>query len=108
MQEEESPTICAGLLIICCNPNVEVIPSILERSYVVLLLLNQRFDLALKLPRTTVKKVLWGVAVSIFNSKLFANHSKSFCDWLGERYKDTNLNNLPPILISKLMHSCKY
>ena len=97
-----------GSLIICCNPNAEVIPSILEPSYVVLSSLNQRFDLALKSPRTTVKKVLWAVAVSIFNSKLFANDSKSSCDWLGEQYKDTNLHNLPPILISKLMHSCKY
>ena len=108
MQEEESPIICVGSLIICCNPNVEVIPSILEPSYVVLSPLNQRFDLALKSPRTTVKKVLWAVAVSIFNSKLLANDSKSSCDWLGERYKDTNLHNLPPTLISKLMRSCKY
>ena len=29
MQDEESPIICVGSLIICCNPNVEVIPSIL-------------------------------------------------------------------------------
>ena len=61
MQEEESPIICVGSLIICCNPNVEVIPSILEPSYVVLLPLNQTFDLALKSPRTTIKKVLLAV-----------------------------------------------
>ena len=108
MQEEESPIICVGSLIICCNPNVEVIPSLLEPSYVVLSPLNQRFDLTLKSPRTTVKKVLLAVAASRFNSKLFANASKSSCDWLGEQYKDTNLRNLPPILISKLMHFCKY
>ena len=108
MQDGESPIICIGSLIFCCNPYVEVISSILEPSYVVLSPLNQRFDLALKSPRTTVKKVLWAVAVSIFNSKLFANDSKSSCDWLGERYKDINLHNLPPILISKLMHSYKY
>ena len=72
MQQEESPIICVGSLIICCNPNVEVIPSILEPSYVVLSPLNQRFDLALKSPRT----VLWAVAVSRFNSNLFANDSK--------------------------------
>ena len=80
MQEEESPIICAGLLIICCNPNVEVKPSVLEPSYVVLSPLNQRFDSGLKSPRTTVKKVLLAVAVSIFNSRLFANDSKSSCD----------------------------
>ena len=85
MQEEESPIMCVDSLIICCNPNVEVIPSILEPSYVVLWPLNQRFDLALKSLRITVEKVLWAVAVSIFNSKLLANDSKSSCDWLSER-----------------------
>ena len=82
MQEEESPIICVSSLVICCNPNVEVIPSILELSYVVLSPLNQRFEIVLKSPRT-VKKGLWAVAVSIFNSKL----SWSSCDWLGERIK---------------------
>ena len=92
MQEEEFPIICNSLFIICCNPNV-VVPSILQPSYSVLSHLNQRFDLTLKSPRTKVKKVLWAVAVSIFISKLFTNDSKSSSDWLGERYKDTNLHN---------------
>ena len=52
MQEEESTIMCVDSLIICCNPNVEVIPSILEPSYIVLSLLNQRFDLALNSPRS--------------------------------------------------------
>ena len=108
MREKDSPIICVSSLIICCNANVEVIPSILEPSYVVLSPLNQRFDLASKSPRATVKKVWLAVAMSIFNSKLFANYAKSYCDWLGERNKDTNLHNLPPILISNLMHSCKH
>ena len=60
MQQKESPIICIGSLIICCNPNVEVIPSILESSYVALLPLDQRFDLALKSPRITVKKSIIG------------------------------------------------
>ena len=38
--------------------------------------------------------------MSIFNSKFFANASKSSCNWLGEQYKDTNLHNLPPMLVS--------
>ena len=58
MYEEESPIICVGSLIICYNPEVEVMPSILEPSYVVLSPLNQRFDIVLKSPRTTVKKGL--------------------------------------------------
>ena len=62
-------------LIICCNPNADVIPSILEPSYVVLLPLNQRVGLALKSPRITVKKVLLAVAASIQNcSQMLQNH----------------------------------
>ena len=60
MQEEESPIICVGSLIICCNPNVQVMPSILEPSYVVLSPLNQTFDLVLKSQRTTVKNSVVG------------------------------------------------
>ena len=59
MQEEQAPIIYVGSLIICCNPNVEVIPSILELSYVVLSPLNERFDLALKSQRAPVKKYYW-------------------------------------------------
>ena len=36
---------------------------------------------------------------------MFANASRSSCDWLGEPYKSTSLHNLPLILISNLMHS---
>ena len=108
MQEEESPIKCVGSLIICCYPIIEVTPSILEPSHVVLSPLIKRFDLALKSLRITAKKILVAVAVSIFNSKLFGNDSKSSCDWLGKRYKDTNVHSLPPILISKLMDSCDY
>ena len=80
--------ICVSSLIIYCNPNVEVRTSILEPSYVDLSPLNQRFELALKSPRTAIKKVLLAIAVSIFNSKLFANASKSSLDWLGKQYED--------------------
>ena len=105
MQEEESATKCAGSLISRCNPNWEVIASILEPSYDVLSPLNQRSDFILKSPRTKVKKGLFAVTASMFNSKLLANDSKSSCDWFGEQYKETNLHSLPPIIISKLMHS---
>ena len=54
MQKEESPILCVGSLIIYCNPNVELIPSILEPLYIALSPLNQRFGLALKSPRTAV------------------------------------------------------
>ena len=87
MKEEESPIICAGTLIICCNQNVRVIPSILEPSYVVLLLLNQRLNLASKSTRPAVKKVLLAVAVSRFFSKLSANASKSLAIGLSNDIK---------------------
>ena len=41
------------------------------------------------------------------SSKLSANFSKASSDWLGERYKEIKLRNLPPNDISKLMHSSK-
>ena len=73
----------------------------MEPSYDVLSPLNQRLDLILKSPRTIVKKVLFAVTASMFNSKLLANDLKSSCDWFGERYKETNQHSLPPIIISK-------
>ena len=48
----------------------EVIASILEPSYYVLSPLNQRLDLILKSPRTTVKKGLFAVTVSMFQNHL--------------------------------------
>ena len=62
-------------------------PSILEPSYVFLSPLDQRFDLVLKSLRTTVKKVLLAVAVSTFNSKLFANISEYLAIGLANEIK---------------------
>ena len=62
IQEEEFATRRVGSLS-SCNPNWEVIASILEPSYDVLSPLNQRLDLILKSPRTTVKKGLFAVTV---------------------------------------------
>ena len=55
IHDEESPIKCVGSLIICCNPNWEVTPSVLEPWYVVISLLHQRLDFALKSPRATVR-----------------------------------------------------
>ena len=68
--DDESPIICVGSLINCSNPNWEVAPSILEPSYVVIPLLYQRLVFALKSPRATVRKGLFTVTESWFNSKL--------------------------------------
>ena len=64
-------------MIICCDPNWEVTPSILEHSYVVMLLLYQRLDLALKSPRMTVRKGLFVMMGSRFSLMLLINDSKS-------------------------------
>ena len=56
IHDEASPIICVDSLIIYRNTNWEVTPSILEPSYVVMSLLYQRLDLALKSPRMTVRK----------------------------------------------------
>ena len=40
MQEEESPIKCVSSLIICCNPNVEIILPIVGPLYVVVSPLN--------------------------------------------------------------------
>ena len=75
IQEEESATRCVGSLISCCNPNWEVIASILESSYDVSSPLNQRLDFILKSPRTMVKNGLFAVTAPMFNSKLLIqNH----------------------------------
>ena len=92
----------------CCNSNCEVIALILEPSYDVLSPLNQRFDLMLKSLWESVKKGLFAVTASVFNSRLLVNDSKSSCDWFGERYKETIQHSLSPIIISKLMESCKF
>ena len=84
IQEEESATKCVSLLVSCCNANWEVIASILEPSYDILSPLNQRLNFLLK---STVKKGLFAVTASMFNSKLLANDSKLSFDCFGERYK---------------------
>ena len=65
-------------LIICYKPNWEVTPSVLEHSYVVMSLLYQRPDFALTSPRTTVRKGLFTITESLFDSKLLINDSRSF------------------------------
>ena len=45
------------------------------------------------------------VILSKLSSKSPANFSKTSDDWLGERYKEIKLYNLPPNDISKFMHS---
>ena len=66
-----------GSLIICCNPNWEVTPSILEPSYAVTSLLSQRLDFTLKSPRMTVRKGLFTITKPRLYSKLLINDSKS-------------------------------
>ena len=55
----------------------------------------------------TIKYGFLLAILSKLSSKLSANISKTSCDWLGERYKEIKLHNLPPNNISKFMHSSK-
>ena len=52
IHSDEPPIINVGSLITCCEPSWEVTPSVLESSYVIMLLLYQRLNFALKPPRT--------------------------------------------------------
>ena len=81
MQEDEFLVWCVGSSISCYSPNWEVMPSIFDLSYDVLLLLHQRFDPTLKSPRATVKKGLFAKIVLRFSSKVLRNVSKS--SWIG-------------------------
>ena len=107
IHNEESTIKCVGSLIICCNPNWQITPWILEPSYIVISLFYQRLDFTLKSPRMTARNGLFTITESIFNSRLLINDSKSSCHWLDEPYNEIKLHNLSLIFISKLMHSCK-
>ena len=98
---DESPIKCVGSLIIYFNPNWEVTPSILEPSYLVMSILYQRLVFTLKSARTTVKKGLFTITDSWFNSKLLINDSKISWDWLGEWYNTMKLHSLILFLFQK-------
>ena len=107
IHDEESPMKGVGSLITCCNPNWVVTPSNLEPSYVVISLLHQRLDFALKWPRMRVRKGLFTITESRLYWRLLINDSKSSSRWLDERYNEIKLHSLSLIFISKLTHSCK-
>ena len=53
----------------------------------------------------TIKYGILLAILSKLSSKLSANFSKTSGDWLGERYKEIKLHNLPPN--DKFIHSSK-
>ena len=114
MQDDESVKICAGSWIKCFKPNWDFITSIFQSSYVVVSCLYQLYDLALTSmnlhlsSRMTIKYGFLLVILSKLGSKLSANFSKTSDDWLGKRYKEIKLHNLPPNNISKFAHSSKH
>ena len=71
--------------------------SLLEPSYVVLSCLYQVEGLVLKSPKTNVRNGFWLLVLSNESCKLSANSSKESDDWLGDRYKEMKLHDLPPI-----------
>ena len=89
----------------CCKQNWDVIASILEPSWVVLLCIYQ-FDI--KHWNYQGQLINMGFCFrSYLSSKLSAKSSKVSQDWLGKRYSDINLHILPQNYISKLTHSFK-
>ena len=61
IHDKEPPRMCLGFLIMCCNPSWEVTPSVIDRSNVVMLLLYQRPNFALKSPIMKVRKELFTI-----------------------------------------------
>ena len=107
INDKESPIQYVCSLIICCSPNWEVTPSILEPAYGVMWLLYQRLDFALKSPKMTATKALFIITESRFNSRLLINDSQLSWHWFVEQYNEIKLQSLTLIFILKLMHSCK-
>ena len=77
MQENNVSKVCVGSLIIWCKPFCEVNVSIFAPSELVLSLIHQLHDFALKSPNATTKNELKVVALSKFNSRFFINELNS-------------------------------
>ena len=76
IHEEELFKICVGSLISWCKPFCEVTASIFLPSSLVISLLYQLLDLALKSLRATIKKRFFWARVSKVNSKMSRNDTK--------------------------------
>ena len=66
-----------------------------------------RFTIKLTQDYRIVRNGFWLLILSDESCKLSANSSKESEDWLGDRYKEMKLDNLTPIKISKIKHSCR-
>ena len=107
MHEEEFAVRRVVSLINCCKPNWDVIVSVFKHSWEFISLLYQLDVFALKSPKATIKNGFLLTIVSKVNSKLSANVPKLSRVWLDDFYKQKKPHNLPPILISKFIHSLK-
>ena len=108
MQEDELFKTWVGLFMIWWKPKLDVKKSLFEPLKLVLSLVYQDLDLALKSPRTTIMKGFFSSMWSKFNLRFSKNVSKSSLFWLGDLQRDKNLQIFPPILNSKFKNSCKY
>ena len=62
-------------------------------------------NFAIKVTKKKNLKRLFFAIASKLSSRLSANVSSSSKHWFGDLYREIKLHYLPPILISKLMHS---
>ena len=88
IQDADLPWMWVGSLIICCYPNWELITSILESSKVVVSLVCQILDFALKPLMVTSKTGMVDEKASKVSPKLYQQPSKSSLDWFEELHKE--------------------
>ena len=86
MHKGDVPKVCVGSLVFWCKPSCEVNMSIFAPSKLVLPLIHQLCDFALKSSNTNTKNGLKSVVtLSKFSPTLFISELNSSWDWLGDR-----------------------
>ena len=105
IHEEEDYSICVSSLFTWWKPNCDAIFSIALPSLVVMSLLHQILNLALKLSRSTTRKRLFCTADPRFSWKLSLKDWNRSCYWLGDLYNTMKLASLSSSINANLTHS---
>ena len=107
-QDLEFSKLCVCSVIICDKPNFEVRSWIWEPSKLVLSILHQCLDFALKSPIIIVRSGLRLDNEWKFTSRFHLNIWNSSCVLVGDLYRWMKRKILLAILTSKLMHSFRF
>ena len=107
IQDARFPWMWVGSFVFCCNPNWEVIASILKPSKVVASLVNQLLDIALKPPMVAIKNGLVAEHPGLARScrRSFQSHIPIGLETCN---KETKLQILSQIFISLVIDSYEY